>query len=221
MSTDSYEQYDYDNYQAKYCNQPVQIRRLLYGLIGDTKSDVLTIGCGNGYIEEPLVKKGHNVFGFELTEKACALSRAKGIQCESTDFLTLDMDQYTRRFDWIIAIDLWEHVIESDLFLSQISRLLKDGGRFFLKSPNFGHIKFRYRYLKQGTLGTEYQLEIGHYAHYNYRETIQKIKTSPLRIDGRYCFTYNPVPFVFKYRNFLFPNLTSLSIILVLSKEGG
>lgn len=214
-----YNNYDYENYQWKYNNQPAQIKDLLYELIGNGKKDVLSIGCGNGYIEEPIVKKGHNVFGFELTEKACNLARSKGIQCDKLNFLSLDTNEYGKKFDWIIAIDLWEHIIESNLFLSQISSLLKENGKIFFKSPNFGHIKFRYKYLKRGSLDTQYQVNIGHYAHYTYKETIEKIKPSPLKINEKYCFTYNPISFIFKYRDWLFPNLTSLSIILVLSKK--
>lgn len=220
-----YEKYDYENYQDVYCNQPVAIRHFFYDQIGTSPKDILTIGCGNGYVEHTLVKNGHRVVGFELSEKACELSRGHGIDCRKIDVLELDTDRFGMKFDWIVAIDVWEHIPDSELFLKQVGRLLKPDGKLFLKAPNFGHAKFRIRYLKNGSLNTPYQLSVGHYAHYTYEETLKIVeKSSVLTVKEKYCFSYHPKPIVFNYQSFLFPNLTSLSIILILgkiqSKEG-
>ena len=111
--TNPYESYDYENYQETYVNQPLPIRRLMYRTIGRFPKKILSIGCGNGYIEKPLAAAGHEVSGFELSDNACRLAREKGIRCERRDVLSIDLAEYSERFDWIIAFDLWEHVIES------------------------------------------------------------------------------------------------------------
>ena len=57
------------------------------------------------------------------------------------------------KFDLIIAMDVIEHVIDTDEFLNEIKRLLKDDGKAIITTPNYSNLKFTLKYI------------MGHMAH--------------------------------------------------------
>jgi len=201
-----------------YQNQPKEIPDLLHELIGYTPLTILTVGCGPGYIETPLVKMEHTVHGLDLNSDAEEQATENGLIYHVADIMKKDINVFTQ-VDWIIATDIFEHVTDPILLLNQLYKFLKPNGKVFLKSPNFGHYKFRYRNLRYGSLNTPYQIKQGHLIFPTYHEVIEFVKESKLSLIDRYCFSYKPVPTIFKYNKYLYPNITSLSTILVLQRK--
>jgi len=52
------------------------------------------------------------------------------------------------KFDLIITMDVIEHVIDTDEFLNEIKRLLKDDGKAIITTPNYSNLKFTLKLLQ-------------------------------------------------------------------------
>jgi len=62
------------------------------GLTGE-KSTILSVGCGNGFVEGDLVANGRKVRAFDYLEEAVELTKAKGVDAFVADFFTLQPHQ--------------------------------------------------------------------------------------------------------------------------------
>jgi SAM-dependent methyltransferase len=103
--------------------------------------DILDIGCGYGWFESlSLLHGAASVTGIEPTDAALDTVRA-GIQDERASFqvagataLPFDDDS----FDVVVMWEVLEHLPKGSeaLAFSEIARVLRNGGRFFLSTPH-------------------------------------------------------------------------------------
>jgi 2-polyprenyl-3-methyl-5-hydroxy-6-metoxy-1,4-benzoquinol methylase len=107
--------------------------------------DVLEIGCGAGSLLESLAESGlRSIAGIDLAPSAVELSRKRlapyGLaeNVRRTTVQHLIHTGYQENFDLVLLCDVIEHVpptrVES--FLSDIRKLLRDGGRLIAVTPN-------------------------------------------------------------------------------------
>lgn len=70
---------------------PTYRQHILRQIIGHTPPDmgVLSLGCGNGFVESMLVRRGYDVAGIDLHKDAVELSCKKGIRARQFDFYDL------------------------------------------------------------------------------------------------------------------------------------
>jgi len=176
------------------------------------KGKILSIGCGEADFEQSLVRKGYQVYGIDLNKKALKNAEKKGIISIHGDFYK---QEFTEKFDFILTIDMIEHAQDPAEFIRKAKELLKEKGVLIIKSPNFGHIKYRIKYLKNGTIGTIQQLSYGHFAHLTLKEVMEIVKGFKLKNVKHVNFSYN------RLHNLLaniWPNLFSLSTIIIAEK---
>lgn len=101
-------------------------------------STVLDVGCGAGFLTNPLAKSGHIVTGIDLSESSLQIAR----RYDTTDSVNyLHANGYSLpfnngSFDVVCAMDLLEHVEEPHLVIAEASRVLKKGGLFFFHTFN-------------------------------------------------------------------------------------
>lgn len=98
-------------------------------------SNVLEIGFGNGCFMQYAKKNGWEITGVEANLELVDIAKSLGYKAlHSDDIGAIASDQ----FDMIAAFDVLEHIPQSDIlnFLSQIKRMLKDGGVFIARFPN-------------------------------------------------------------------------------------
>ncbi len=92
-------------------------------------SKVLEIGFGNGCFMQYAKKNGWEITGVEANLELVNIAKNCGYKAlHSDDMEAIAADQ----FDLIAAFDVLEHIPQSEIlnFLSQIKRMLKDGGVF-------------------------------------------------------------------------------------------
>ena len=100
---------------------------------------VLDLGCGNGrlrsFLFTDLITEG-DYFGFDLSEELLKIARKKH---PKDHFFKGDFAQKlpfgADNFDWVISIAAFHHLLskkEQQLFLSEVYRILKPGGRVFI-----------------------------------------------------------------------------------------
>ena len=96
---------------------------------------VLDVGCGVGQVIQRLLAEGFDVHGVDVSEPS--IERAKKIvsTCRLYDGKTLPYAD--GNFASAGALNVLEHVEEPELFISELVRVVRPGGKIVLSSPNF------------------------------------------------------------------------------------
>jgi len=100
----------------------------------------LDIACGTGYGSRMLLDGGAlNVVGIDLSEDAISYAKEK-YECESLTFFLGDAENLisinNNIFDVVFSFETIEHVPHVQKYLSEIYRVLKPGGTFFVSTPD-------------------------------------------------------------------------------------
>lgn len=101
------------------------------------KSDkILEIGCGIGSIVYQLSGEGYDITGTDISQESIAygLKKYGGIKLQVQPAEKLEFE--TNSFDVVLSFDLFEHIAEVDRHISEVSRVLKDGGFYLFQTPN-------------------------------------------------------------------------------------
>ena len=100
---------------------------------------VLEIGCGSGYGASYLAKKGsRRVVGGDISEESMGYCRRYSAM-GNLEFVRLDATKLPfsdSSFDVVVSFELIEHLKQYEVFLSECSRVIKDGGCFICSTPN-------------------------------------------------------------------------------------
>lgn len=96
---------------------------------------VLDIGCAGGFMAEPLVERGARVVGIDPAEKAIEAARkhaaSMGYDIQYDVGVGEDLPYDDESFDYIVCVDVLEHVQSVEKVLDEVKRVLKPGGTFF------------------------------------------------------------------------------------------
>ena len=124
-------------------------------------STVLDIGAADGSVARPLAARGCRVWGVERDPGAAA--RAHGA-CErvivgDVEAIDLEAQLADRRFDYILCLDVLEHLRDPLAVLTRLRDYLTTGGRVIASIPNVTHGAVRlslmsgaFRYTEKGLL---------------------------------------------------------------------
>lgn len=102
--------------------------------------DILEVGCGTGRLLRGLSRVGRRIHGCDLSHHA-----AKRAGAQVADATRLPYKR--KQFDFVIAVSVIEHLQEDqgEMFLNEVTRVLRKGGCLFMVTPNFAS---PLRYLK-------------------------------------------------------------------------
>jgi len=99
---------------------------------------VLDIGCGAGFLTNPLAKHGHKVTGIDLSASSLEAARQNDVT-QSVNYIqadAYDLPFKKAEFDIVCAMDVLEHVEAPDRLVAEASRVLRPGGLFFFHTFN-------------------------------------------------------------------------------------
>ena len=102
---------------------------------------VLDVGCGLGYMSELLAARGYFVVGIEHPG-AILQAASANVQFMEAD-LESGLPHLNRTFDFVLCLDVLEHLREPVKLLREIARTLSPNGRLVASLPNSGNIYFR------------------------------------------------------------------------------
>lgn len=106
---------------------------------------VLDYGAGNGEFAKYLVSLGAKVFVSEIDKDCQKVLKNKGFNFIPEEDLT--NFYYKNKFDYIISLEVIEHLTEPRKLIELFYDLLKDNGRVLLTTPNHLYWKLRIKYL--------------------------------------------------------------------------
>lgn len=129
----------YNNYSRSGKLSYITIKR--YGELLDqfekyrNSNKILEVGCGNGDFLVEAKKRGWETYGTEYTEEAAQVAKQSGINMHHG---VLDPENYSRHdFDIVVSIEVIEHINNPLEEVSNIYKLLRKGGLFYVTTPNF------------------------------------------------------------------------------------
>ena len=102
------------------------------------KVAILDIGCGAGFLSNPLAEVGHKVTGIDLSQSSLEVAQKRDLT-KSVHYLqatAYSLPFRNQSFDAVCAMDILEHVEEPNLLIAEASRVLKTGGYFFFHTFN-------------------------------------------------------------------------------------
>jgi 2-polyprenyl-3-methyl-5-hydroxy-6-metoxy-1,4-benzoquinol methylase len=113
-------------------------------------SRVLDIGTATGTVAEALRERGARVWGVEIDEAAAkeAAKACEQIVIGDVEQLDLDAELDQHEFDWLLLLDVLEHLRDPLATLKRSASLLAPGGRVLISIPNVAHTSVRLQLLR-------------------------------------------------------------------------
>jgi 2-polyprenyl-6-hydroxyphenyl methylase/3-demethylubiquinone-9 3-methyltransferase len=100
----------------------------------------LDIGCGGGLLAEPVARLGAETVGIDPAraniEVARIHAKQSGLAIDYRIATAEDLADAGEQFDVVLAMEVIEHVADTDLFLDACARLVKPGGLLFVATLN-------------------------------------------------------------------------------------
>ncbi|MEW6593157.1 MAG: methyltransferase domain-containing protein, partial [Candidatus Hadarchaeota archaeon] len=97
-------------------------------------SRVLDIGCGRGAFLEFLPFK--EKYGVDISRSAVNEAKKRGIDARVVDIETEKLPYESNFFDIIFCMEILEHLLDASILFSEVRRVLKPGGYFYITVPN-------------------------------------------------------------------------------------
>jgi 2-polyprenyl-6-hydroxyphenyl methylase/3-demethylubiquinone-9 3-methyltransferase len=101
---------------------------------------VLDLGCGGGFMAEALAQRGATVTGIDPAEKAIAIAqRHAASQSFSIEYLVgrgEALPLADGSMDYVVCVDVLEHVADLGQVINEVRRVLKPGGLFLFDTIN-------------------------------------------------------------------------------------
>lgn len=152
-------------------------------------SKILDIGCNDGTLAEEYKKFGR-VYGVDINPVAVKSALEKGIDTKCANVFELRDVYPDNHFDVVIAGDIIEHVLDTDLFLEIIYQVLKPGGLLLLSTPNLASLGRRIMLLFGKNSFCEFSTKIppvkgsknvGHIRYYTCQNLYNQLKINNFR----------------------------------------
>jgi 2-polyprenyl-6-hydroxyphenyl methylase/3-demethylubiquinone-9 3-methyltransferase len=102
--------------------------------------NIADIGCGGGLVAEPLCRMGAEVTGVDAGKENIRVARAHAkahhLDIEYLATTAEDLAASGRKFDAVTALEIIEHVADTEAFVAACCKLLKKDGTLVLSTLN-------------------------------------------------------------------------------------
>lgn len=160
---------------------------------------VLDVGCGGGILTESMARKGAEVTGIDLSEKALKVadlhSLESGVQVRYQLVAAEEMAaREPGRYDVVTCMEMLEHVPDPAAVVRACATLVKPGGHVFFSTINRNPKSYLF-----AVIGAEYLLQMLPKGTHDYAKFItpaelaQYIRNAGLSLDSVKGMTYNPL----------------------------
>lgn len=111
------------------------------------KGKVLDLGCGNGDYAKRLKDLGFDVVAGDIDRTRFRYKNE--IEFRHCD-ITKEIPFYTNHFDYVLLLEVIEHLRNPYLVMPEINRIIKNNGSLIMSIPNILNLKSRLRFLFEG-----------------------------------------------------------------------
>jgi 2-polyprenyl-6-hydroxyphenyl methylase/3-demethylubiquinone-9 3-methyltransferase len=159
---------------------------------------VVDIGCGGGILAESMARKGAQVTGIDLSEKALKVADLHSLESGiEVRYEMISAEQLAEReparYDVVTCMEMLEHVPDPAAVVQACATLVKPGGHVFFSTINRNPKSYLF-----AVIGAEYVLQLLPKGTHDYAKFItpaelaQFIRNSGLTLNGFKGMTYNP-----------------------------
>jgi 2-polyprenyl-6-hydroxyphenyl methylase/3-demethylubiquinone-9 3-methyltransferase len=160
---------------------------------------VLDVGCGGGILAESMARKGAQVTGIDLSEKALKIadlhSLESGIQMRYELVSAEDLAaREPERYDVVTCMEMLEHVPDPASIVRACATLVKPGGHVFFSTLNRNPKSYLF-----AVIGAEYVLRLLPKGTHDYAKFItpaelsQFVRNAGMNVDTLKGMGYNPL----------------------------
>ena len=156
---------------------------------------VLDVGCGGGILAEAMARRGAQVTGIDLAEKALRVAQLHLLESKlDIRYERAAAEEFSGEFDIVTCMELLEHVPEPSSMVSACARLVRPGGQVFFSTLNRNPKSYLY-----AVIGAEYVLGLLPKGTHDYMRFIKPselarwARLANLRVDELIGMTYNPL----------------------------
>jgi 2-polyprenyl-6-hydroxyphenyl methylase / 3-demethylubiquinone-9 3-methyltransferase len=162
-------------------------------------SKVLDVGCGGGILAEAMARRGAQVTGIDLSDKALRVAQLHLLESRlEVQYENVSVENYAAahagKFDVVTCMELLEHVPEPAAMVAACARLVRPGGQVFFSTINRNPKSYLF-----AVVGAEYVLKLLPKGTHDYLRFIKPSELSRwsraagLRADELIGMTYNPL----------------------------
>ena len=160
---------------------------------------VLDVGCGGGILAEAIAKKGANVKGIDLSEKALKVAELHSLESGvQVNYELVAAEALAAReagqYDVVTCMEMLEHVPDPSAIVQACATLVKPGGRLFFSTLNRNPKSYLF-----AIIGAEYMLRLLPRGTHDYAKFIKPAELSQfarnanIEVQALKGMTYNPL----------------------------
>jgi 2-polyprenyl-3-methyl-5-hydroxy-6-metoxy-1,4-benzoquinol methylase len=142
---------------------------------------ILDIGCQKGDLCSEFQRLGYEPHGIEIGAEAVKIAKDR---YPTIDFQLADCEKEIpyedNYFDLIWAGEVIEHIAHTDVFVEELSRVLKPGGRLILTTPL--HNRLKCLYITLFRFEKHFDPEFSHYRFYTKRSLTEVLRKRGLEV---------------------------------------
>jgi len=161
--------------------------------------NVVDIGCGGGILSESMAKRGANVTGIDLSEKALKVADLHSLETGvRVHYELIAAEELAEReagqFDIVTCMEMLEHVPDPAAIVAACAKLAKPGGRVFFSTINRNPKAYLH-----AVIGAEYILRLLPKGTHDYAKFItpaelsQFARQAGLTVNGLKGMGFNPL----------------------------
>jgi 2-polyprenyl-6-hydroxyphenyl methylase/3-demethylubiquinone-9 3-methyltransferase len=165
------------------------------GLAGKT---VLDVGCGGGILAESMARRGAQVTGIDLGDKALKVARLHLLESGAqVDYRLVAVEDMAREqpghYDIVTCMEMLEHVPEPASAVRACAELVKPGGQVFFSTLNRNVKSYLF-----AIVGAEYLLKLLPQGTHDYDKFLKPselsgyCRSAGLSVEGITGMSYNP-----------------------------
>ena len=164
---------------------------------------IIDIGCGGGILSESMARKGAQVTGIDLSDKALKVADLHGLETGvQVRYQKVSAEAMAARepgaFDIVTCMEMLEHVPDPAAIVRACAQLVKPGGLVFFSTINRNPKSYLF-----AVVGAEYILRLLPRGTHDFAKFIrpaelgQFIRTAGMSVDTVRGMTYNPLTKVY------------------------
>lgn len=163
------------------------------------EKNVVDIGCGGGILSESMAKRGANVTGVDLSEKALKVADLHSLETGvRVRYELIAAEELAEReagtFDIVTCMEMLEHVPDPAAIVAACAKLAKPGGRIFFSTINRNPKAYLH-----AVIGAEYLLRLLPRGTHDYAKFItpaelsQYVRQAGLTVNSFKGMSFNPL----------------------------
>lgn len=192
---------------------------------------ILDAGCGDGIVGKVLREKfGQDVFivGMDISEKAVNFAKDFYDEAYSIDIETDELSTLlgAHKFDYIVCLELLEHIFDPKHALLSLKDVLKDDGTLIVSFPNFAFYRYRLKVMKGYFPEEQHIYSDMEHLHYftvsSFIRLLSETGLEPVKIDGEFAMpsfmSFLPVGLKNKFTK-AYPNFFGVQLVIKTVKK--